>query len=75
MKACRKCGAPARIRWAPGKGRARFYVWAECTMCGARTIQFIDSKKPAEDTPGGKWAVLAWNSGANQKTNRIGGTI
>ena len=53
MKACRICGAPARIRWAPGNGRA----------------------KPAEDTPGGKWAVLAWNSGANQKINRIGGTI
>jgi len=29
----------------------------------------MDSGQPAEDSPGGRWAILAWNIG-DQNTNR-----
>ena len=69
MIPCKNCGGRPTIRWKPGTGRARFLVWAECTECGAHTSQYMDSGQPAEDSPGGRWAILAWNSG-DQNTNR-----
>ena len=70
IEKCSVCGASAAVRWKPGTGRARFLVWVECTECGTHTRQYMDGGQPAEDSPGGKWAILAWNSGEQNKQER-----
>lgn len=60
---CPNCGGAARIRHRLYGRASIFQVWIECGQCGARTRAFIDSQEPAWDTPGGRWAALAWNSG------------
>ena len=70
IEKCSVCGASAAVRWKPGTGRARFLVWVECTECGTHTRQYMDGGQPAEDSPGGKWVILAWNSGEQNKPER-----
>jgi len=59
---------PDMRRTARGKMDTRhraggFLVWVECTECRTHTARYMDSGNPSEDSPGGKWAILAWNSG------------
>ena len=70
IEKCSVCGASAAVRWKPGTGRARFLVWVECTECGTHTRQYMDSGQPEEDSPGGKWAILAWTSGEQNTQER-----
>lgn len=60
---CPICGGQPAVRWTPGTGAGRFLVWVECEGCGTHTARYMDSGNPSEDSPGGKWAILAWNSG------------
>lgn len=64
--ACKCCGGQAVIRSRPAAGKG-FLVWVTCTSCGARTREYKESVQPTEDTPGAKWAALAWNSGDQAK--------
>ena len=59
---CPACRSPAAIR-SRADSRGRFRVWVQCENCGRRTRDFTDNQEPGQDTPGGKFAVIAWNSG------------
>lgn len=65
IKNCPACNSPAAIRYKKDDRRHCFHVWIECGQCGRRTREFTDMQEPDTGTGGGKWAVIAWNSGDN----------
>ena len=63
LTSCPACGGPAAIRSRTDSRRHCFHVWAQCQHCGMKTREFTDRQEPGENSSGGKWAAIAWNSG------------
>ena len=63
INSCPACSGAAAIRYRHEGGRPVFRVWVQCELCGMRTREFADLQDPGPDSTGGKFAVIAWNSG------------
>ncbi len=60
IKHCPVCDRPAQIRYRHTPDGLR--TWVQCELCGLRTREYIDVGQPSENSLGGKWAVITWNS-------------
>ena len=63
---CPVCGSPAAIRYRNVIKERNFRVWIECHKCGRRTREFLYNQTPTETSTGGRFAVITWNSTAQE---------